>query len=259
MQENDRLTFMERNLERQFQDIYLGVARNWGFVQALQECFEVSSPSIADALTPYLDRSIRETMGDKFPQHFDAAAHPARLKQMAEDKIALARSAIDSASIVIIHAALDEAVNDYLLLIATAEPTLWETDVCEETVPMKTIKQVPYADLLLKKALDVAKGFGHQSLKKKVEWILRTCCRNDCTLSPPNFRFDVDRLKKFDLLRHQVAHGQTCATVTNMDEVLLFLWQTVLSLQDVIGNRLGFKQDPTRELERQAEVRSVQL
>jgi hypothetical protein len=44
-----------------------------------------------------------------------------------------------------------------------------------------------------------------------------------------------------------------------MDEVLLFLWQTILSLQDVIGNRLGFKQDPTRELERQAEVRSVQL
>ena len=158
---------MERDLERQFQDIYLGVAKNWGFVQALQECFEVSSPSIAHGLTPYLDRSIRETMGGKFPQHFDAAAHPARLKRMAEDKIALARSAIDSASIVIIHAALDEAVNDYLLLIATAEPTLWETNVREETVPMKTIKQVPYADLLLKKALDVAKASGISRLRKK--------------------------------------------------------------------------------------------
>jgi hypothetical protein len=250
---------MKSDLERQFQDIYLGVAKNWGFVQALQECFKVSSPSIADALTPYLDRSIRETMGDKFSQHFDAAAHPARMKRLAEDKIALARSAIDSASVVIIHAALDEAVNDYLLLIAKAEPTLWETDVSKEAVPMRTIQQTPYADLLLKKALDAARGFGHQSLKKKVEWILGRCYRNDCTLSPPGFRFDVDRLKTFDDLRHEIAHGSTCATVTNMDDVLLFLWQTLLSLQDVIGNRLGFKQDPTRELERQAEIRSVQL
>jgi hypothetical protein len=198
-------------------------------------------------------------MGDKFPQHFDAAAHPAILKRLAEDKIALARSAIDSASVVIIHAALDEAVNDYLLLIARAEPTLWEAHISKETVPMKTIQQTPYVDLLLKKALDAAKGFGHQSLKKKVEWILGRCYQNDCTLSPPEFRFDVDRLKKFDDLRHEVAHGSICATVANMDEVLLFLWQTLLSLQDVIGNRLGLKRDPTRELERQAEVRSVQL
>jgi len=259
MQENDRLTFMESDLERQFQDIYLGVAKNWGFVQALRECFEVSSPSIADDLTPDLDRSIRETMGNDFPRFFNPPAHPAILQRMAEDKTALARSAIDSASVVIIHAALDEAVNRYLLLIAMAEPTLWETGVCEETVPMKTIKQVPYADLLLKKALDAAREFGHQSLKKKVEWILGRCYRNDCPLSPPEFRFDVDRLKTFDDLRHKVAHGSNCATVTNMDEVLLFLWQTLLSLQDVIGNRLGFKQDPTRELKRQAEVRSVQL
>ena len=259
MQENDRLAFMESDLERQFQDIYLGVAKNWGFVQALQECFEVSSPTISDALTLYLDRSIRETMGEDFPQHFNPAAHPAILQRLAEDKIALARSAIDSASVVIIHAALDEAVNDYLMLIARAEPALWETEVSKETVPMTTIQQTPYADLLLGKALATAKGHRGKSLPNKVKWILRTCYRNDCTLSPPDFRFDVNRLKKFDDLRHQVAHGPICATVTNMDEVLLFLWQTLLSLQDVIGNRLGFKQDPTRELERQADVRSVEL
>jgi len=112
---------------------------------------------------------------------------------------------------------------------------------------------------LLEKALAVARGHRGKSLPNKVEWIIGACYRNDCTLSPPEFRFDVDRLKKFDLLRHEVAHGPTCSTITNMDEVLLFLWQTILSLQDVIGNRLGFKQYPTRELERQAEVRSVQL
>jgi hypothetical protein len=251
--------FMENDLERRFQDIYLGAATHWRFVQDLQECFEVSSPSMADALSPYLDRSIREAMGEDFPQHFNHAAHPAILRRVAENKIASARSAIDSASVVIIHAALDEAVNHYLLLIAMVKPALWETYVCKEDVPMKAIKHIPYADLLLQKALAVAKGYRGKSLPNKVQWIIRTCHRNDCTLSPPEFRFDVDRLKNFDLLRHKVAHGPTCYTVTNMDEVLLFLWQTLLSLQDVIGNRLGFNQDPTRELERQAEVRSLQL
>jgi hypothetical protein len=250
---------MENDLERQFQDIYLTVAKNWGFVQALQEYFEVSSPCIADAFTPCLDRSIRETMKDDFSQFIDAAEHPMKLQRLAEYKIALTRSAIDSASVVIVHAALDEAVNDYLLLIATTEPTLWGKNVREETVPMKTIMQVPYAELLREKALSAAKGYCKESLPKKVEWILERCYRNDCTLSPPEFRFDVDRLKKFDLLRHKVAHGSTCATVTNMNEVLLFLWQKMFSLQKVIGNRLGFKLDPTRELERQTVISSLQL
>ena len=150
---------MESDLERRFQDIYLGVAKNWGFVQALRECFEVSSPSIADALTPYLDRSIRETMGDDFPQLSNPGRASRDLQRLAEDKIALARGAIDSASVVIVHAALDEAVNDYLLLIAKVQPALWEAEVSEKTVPMKTIRLTQYSELLQEKSLAAARGF----------------------------------------------------------------------------------------------------
>ncbi len=252
---------MERDLEQKFQDVYIGAAENWTFVQALRECFEVSLPSIGDALISYLDRSVRETMGEAFPRHINPASNAVVLQNMAQDKIALARSTVDSASVVIIQATLDAAVNDYLLLIAEAEPAIWETAIAEETVPMKTIQQTLYADLLQARAVAAAKALGNKSLPKKVQWILDMCYRADCTLSPPEFHFDTERLRRFDNLRHDIAHGRaTCATIVNMDEALLFLWQTLLSLQDVIGNRLGFRQDPTGEWKRQpTAVRSVKL
>jgi hypothetical protein len=58
---------MERDLEKKFQDVYIGAAENWKFVQALRGCFEVSLPNIGDALISYLDRSVRETMGKPSP------------------------------------------------------------------------------------------------------------------------------------------------------------------------------------------------
>lgn len=252
---------MERDLEQKFQDVYIGAAENWTFVQALRECFEVSLPSIGDALISYLDRSVRETMGEAFPRHINPDSNAVALQNMARDKIALARSAVDSASVVIIQATLDAAVNDYILLITEADPAIWETVLAEEKVPMKTVQQTPYAELLQAKAVAAAKALGTKSLPKKVQWILDTCYRADCTLSPPGFRFETERLGRFDNLRHEIAHGRaTCATVVNMDEALLFLWQTLLSLQDVIGKRLGFRQDPTAEWKREKTVvRSVKL
>jgi hypothetical protein len=44
-----------------------------------------------------------------------------------------------------------------------------------------------------------------------------------------------------------------------MDEVLLFLHQTFLSVQALISNHLGFSLDQTREWERQTTVRSIRL
>ncbi len=250
---------MEHDLEQEFRNVYIGFAENWGFVQALRECFEVSFPNAGDALIPHLDRSVRETMGEAFPR-IDPAMNSMVLQRMAGTKIALARSAVDSASVVIIQAALDAVVNDYILLTAEAEPAIWESTVGDDTVPLKVVALIPYPELVRSKALAGAKALGNKALPKKVQWILDNCYRTDCTLSPPDFRFDIERLRKFDDLRHAIAHGRaTCATVENMDEVLLFIWQTFLSLQNVVGNRLGFRHDPLHGLDRREATRSVEL
>lgn len=251
---------MDRTLEQRFQDVHIGARENWGFVQALRECFMVSLPIIGDALASYLDRSIRDTMGDAFPKNINPTSNAMILQNMATDKLAWARSTVDSACVVIIQATLDAGMNDYLLLIAEVQPAIWETATAEETVPLKTVKDTSYADLLRAKAAAAARVLCTKSLSKKVQWILDKCYRADCVLAPSGFRFDIERLRKFDDLRHDIAHGRaTCVTVENMDEVLLFLHQTFLSVQALISNHLGFSLDQTREWERQTTVRSIRL
>lgn len=68
-------TELGRTLENRFQDVYIGANENWRFVQALRECFTVSAPIIGDVLASYLDRSIRDTMGEAFPHTINPAAN----------------------------------------------------------------------------------------------------------------------------------------------------------------------------------------
>lgn len=111
-------------------------------------------------------------------------------------------------------------------------------------------------------AAPYAKSLASKSLSKKVQLILDRCYRGNIELSPPEFRFDVQRLKAFDDARHDVAHGRGMGIiVSNMDELLLFLWQTLLSLEGVIAARLGFHRNPARELEkaRELQLRTVTI
>ena len=189
-------------------------------------------------------------MGAAFPP-VNYQANNAVLRLMAVEKQNFARSAIDAATVMIIQATLDSAVNEYLVLLARAAPTLWEPDLREETVKFAELKSMRHGILLEEKALVLARSLTSKSLPKKVQTILDRCYRGDVDLCPPDFRFDLSRLKVFDDARHDVAHGRGMGIVIgNMDELLLFLWQTLLSLEAVIGARLGFSRNPGRRLEK---------
>jgi hypothetical protein len=249
------------DLEVEFQDIQIRASENWSFVQALHECFSVMLPSLQNALVPYLDRSVRDTMGDAFPPITDQA-NQLVLQRMAAEKEKFARSVIDAATIAVIQATLDSAINQYLEILALADPSIWEADLKNETVRMGELQVESYGALLRTIATGYARSLANKSLSHKVQLILDRCYRGNIELCPPGFRFDVPRLKVFDDARHDVAHGRGMGiVVSNMDELLLFLWQTLLSLEAVIAARLGFQRNPARQLEkaRELQLRNVTM
>lgn len=200
-------------------------------------------------------------MGQAFPPISDQA-NQAVLRRMAAEKENFARSVIDAATVVIIQATLDSAVNQYLVLLAQADPTIWETDLKDEAVRLGEIQGASYGELLKERALILARSLASKSLSKKVQLILDRCCRGNIELSPPEFRFDMRRLKAFDDTRHDVAHGRGMGIIiSNMDELLGFLWQTLLSLEAVIAARLCFQRNPAREFEkaRELQLRNVTI
>jgi hypothetical protein len=242
------------DLEIEFQDVQIRASENWSFVQAFRECFSVTLPSLQSALVPYLDQSVRNTMGNAFPPISDQA-NQLILRRMATEKEKFARSVIDAATVAIIQATLDSAINQYLGLLAQADPTIWETDLKDDTVRLGELQGGSYGALLKERAVIYARSLANKSLSNKVQLILDRCYRDNVELSPSEFRFDIRRLKAFDDTRHDVAHGRGMGVViSNMDELLLFLWQTLLSLEAVIAARLGFQLNPARHLEKDREL-----
>jgi hypothetical protein len=248
------------DFEREYQDVQIRASGTLTFVYALRECFEVGLPHLQPALVPYLDNSVRATMGDSFPK-IKEATHRRLLEGMAAHKVELARSLIDAASVVVLQASLDSAVNDYLLLLAKVDPAIFESEVGDEALPLKIMREKPYEELLSSKTLSYARSASAKSLPKKIQLVLDRCFRESVELIPSGFRFDLDRVRSFDDLRHDIAHGRGMGiTIQNMDEVILFLWHTTLSLGAVVGSRLNFKVDPAREIGRpRATVRVVAL
>ena len=53
--------------EIEFQNIGIRARESWSSIQAFHECFSVTSLSLGSVLVPYLDRSVRATMGEAFP------------------------------------------------------------------------------------------------------------------------------------------------------------------------------------------------
>jgi hypothetical protein len=238
------------SLEEEYQGVQIRASENWAFVHALRECFGAGLPHMQPALVPYLDNSIRTTMGASFPK-INETRHIRILEGLAAHKVQLAQSLMDAATIVIIQATLDSAVNDYLVLLARADPATFEPEVDDEPLPLRAVRDKPYAELLQSRALAYAKSVSAKSLPNKIQLILDHCYRAEVELFPSGFRFDLARVRAFDDLRHDIAHGRGLGiTIQNMDEVLIFLWQTLLSLEAVVGFRLTFTIDRTREFKR---------
>lgn len=152
------------------------------------------------------------------------------------------------------------AINQYLALLAKADPTIWENDVKNETARLSELKNATYDAIMKQRAGEFAKSLAKKSLPEKVQLILDRCYRGEVKLSPPTFHFDMQRLKAFDEIRHDVAHGRGMGIiVSNIDELLLFLWQTLLSLEDVMAARLKLRRGPNRELEKAREIQPRKL
>lgn len=243
------------NHEFEFQDILISASNNWSFVQAFRECSIVTLPLLQNALVPHLDQSVRNTMGKDFPPISDKANQTV-LQRMAEKKETLAASLLDAATIVIIQATLDSAINEYLLLLARVNPSIWESDIRDDKVKLCELKGKSYADFLKERAEMYATSLARTPLPKKVQLILDRCYRGDIILTPSDFRFDIPRLKVFDDMRHDVAHGRGMGVIiSNIDDLLSFLWQTLLSIEEIIAVSQGLNNvNPDRHFDKAGEV-----
>lgn len=165
-------------------------------------------------------------------------------KSMTAGQVSSFRTAIDAASLVFMHSALDAAVSDLCEAVALSAPQDWDVFVGERRVTMSRVKEAAYEELRgdeLRKHLD---ALSKESLIKRVDR-LYALCRPEAGLELiAGYVFDRDRLVAVDETRHDIIHGVgTNTAVSGVEPLLEFIFRTGLHLFALVNWRYDLKLD----------------
>ena len=151
-----------------------------------------------------------------------------------------------AALVVIVHAAVDAALNEHLRLLAQHRPEFWEKQVKDETVTLRDFASTYYKAALTKKVIShVESTCVVKSVPKKIQLVLTICGYHEsCLIS--GFRFQPNAIRRFDTLRHEIAHGEKAGVIIeDLGKAIWFVWQTIGSIHNTVGRSLGL---PRRDL-----------
>ncbi len=124
-------------------------------------------------------------------------------------------------------------------------PTDWEPFIEKKRLELKDVKEKGYerlAEEALNKRLSQLRN---DALLDKID-LLHQICKPPAGFSPMrHYKFDPERLKKQDDLRHDIVHGTALGTkLPNTEDDVQYLLKTAWYLMGLVNQRYGVKINP---------------
>jgi hypothetical protein len=180
------------------------------------------------------------------PEERDSVAQtlPTKVAAAAAYTIQDAHAAANAACVVFAHSMLDGAIEDYCKVSALFSLNDWKEYVQQEKVTLAEVGDATFDELLRNAVLGYLKRFGNKSLPNKIE-VLQSICKPGAIEILKDYRFDGDRLRRFDLLRHNIIHNEGFgAEIDNIEKDLQYIERTSIYLSALITHRYGLQIDP---------------
>ena len=144
----------------------------------------------------------------KDPEVFFRDGHDKALIQaMTQAAVGSFEQSLDAASLVFAHSILDAALHDCLRISALAAPEDWMQFVGKRNVALNEIGKKSSAEHLREAIAGELDRLERESLLKKVDRLFQLCKPKKQIYLTNGFRFDRDRLKELDNLRHAIVHA----------------------------------------------------
>ncbi len=138
---------------------------------------------------------IRDGWADRMPH------------EMTETSVRNFKQTLHAATLVFAHSILDAAMFDCVRICATSAPDEWTPFVGSRKVMLSEVSTTPYADLLQSAIDSDLVRLERESLLAKVDRVFQVCRPERTEYLANGFRFNRDRLKWLDGLRHDVVHA----------------------------------------------------
>ncbi|MFH1861712.1 MAG: hypothetical protein ABH878_02765, partial [bacterium] len=169
-------------------------------------------------------------------------------EQLVTNSIKPFTALIDNASIVFAHSVLDAAAFDFLRVIELIAP-LEELEVFVEKTKITLVdaKMSTYDEIAKCKIKNFINDLERSSLLEKIDKIFQICQPPAHYSNVKQYKFDRDKLKILDDLRHSIVHSiSNNSLLSNCDDSIEYFWKTSYFLMNLVNYKYKLKLNPNR-------------
>src|SRR5206468_3603895 len=139
--------------ETAYTRIFITLTRRHGEIETFRRLVTAGEPLVSAHASAEGERFVNAMLTDpEFDQYFldrkkaiEFFGGPDALRaSLTHDKMSTLRRIVDTASIVLMHTALDAALTDLCRLAALLRPTDWESRLERQQVSLASVKSEPY-------------------------------------------------------------------------------------------------------------------
>ena len=244
--------------EKLFTEVFMALTQRSVDAAAFRRLAELGLPLATSQLmseNSRLARSIQEDPGfdEFFIDRHKAVEYlggpEAITESLTSTQIKKFKRAIDAATLIFVHSALDAAATDLCRVTALIAPDDWEQFVEDQKVALSLVRTAQYDELRRTKIEAHLKVLAQASLLKRVDRLLAVC-HPPADFSPVlNYTYDRDELARLDRLRHDVVHAPgELPPIADVGEAKGFLDHTGMFLLGLVNHRYKVKMDPLHAL-----------
>ena len=170
---------------------------------------------------------------------------PAAIGSLITSKqVSLFNAAVDAASLVFVHSAVDAALSDLCRVTYLIDPSRWRPFVESQKVALSDLHATSTEELWNSRLEAYLTALERESLRKRTERLFGVC-------TPPrefdpigNFKYDLISVERLDKVRQDIIHGSGPNTIHNCDAELEYLVKVGLYFFAMVNKAFGVKVNP---------------
>jgi hypothetical protein len=171
------------------------------------------------------------------PEKMGASSTRAQLGQFTR--------AIDAASLIFIHSAVDAALSDLCQVALLLGPAEWEVCITNQKASIAELRKQGLEALVNSKLQTYVDALARESLLKRADVLFRICKPVADFAPVGGYSFDRAHLVAIDEQRHRVTHGlRNAAPIVECEQELQYLTKTGIFFAAMVNARFGVKINP---------------
>lgn len=166
-------------------------------------------------------------------------------QQMKNNQLHNFQNTIDATSLIFAHSILDDSAYECCRITLILSPDFWISSIKNRKVKLEYLHSNSSENIIKEKCDEYFIQFEKESLLSKIDRLFNICKPEKDYDPLENYKYDREKIKYYDDLRHQIVHKEIPKTCfKNGDAEINYLFKTNFLFFALINNHYDLKINP---------------